>query len=606
MRAAAGPRAGIAAFARAAAAHLLLAAASACLPVRLGAAPEGGAQTGEPAREIRFTDVAAEVGLRFRHDNAATPERHFPETAEGGGAFLDADGDGRLDVYLVQGAPVAPRDGGGSDGPAAPANAFFRQTESGFFEETGARLGVDDRGVGMGCCAADVDNDGDPDLYVTNYGTNALFENAGGDRFSRVTEAAGVGGRHWSAGCAFGDFDRDGLVDLYVANYVDYDPANPVEEATPYVAVAGEYKGEVSGYPHPAFYPAQPDFLYRNEGGGRFADVTELSGVFQAGGKGLGAAFADYDLDGWPDLYVANDNVRNFLFHNEQGRFAEVGVLAGAAYGQTGRAEAGMGIDWGDYDNDGRPDLAVTNFQREPNSLLRNGNGFFRDESFASGSGEVSLPLLGFGVNFLDVDLDGRLDLFVANGHVLDNAELIDQSTTYRQRDLLLRNAGPGKYGATAFVDVSERAGPALQRARVGRGSAAGDFDGDGDLDLLVVHLGEEAALLRNDSAAGNWLQVRTVGGPSNRDGIGARVEIRTGRRRQVREIRAGSSYLTQSELAAHFGLGAAAAADELVVHWPSGRSDTLRDVAAGRVVTVIEGRGTASSAQPHRLPGAH
>ena len=563
-----------------------------------------GAAAVEPAREIRFTDVAAEVGLRFRHDNAATPERHFPETAEGGGAFLDADGDGRLDVYLVQGAPVAPREGG-SDGRAAPANAFFRQTESGSFEEIGARLGVDDRGVGMGCCAADVDNDGDPDLYVTNYGANALFENAGGDRFSRVTGAAGVGGARWSAGCAFGDFDRDGLVDLYVANYVDYDPANPVEEATPYVAVAGEYKGEVSGYPHPAFYPAQPDFLYRNEGGGRFADVTEAAGVLQPGGKGLGVAFADYDLDGWPDLYVANDNVRNFLFHNERGRFAEVGVLAGAAYGQTGRPEAGMGIDWGDYDNDGWPDLAVTNFQREPNSLLRNGNGFFHDESFASGSGEVSLPLLGFGVNFLDVDLDGRLDLFVANGHVLDNAELIDQSTTYRQRDLLLRNAGPGKYGATAFVDVSDRAGPALQRARVGRGSARGDYDGDGDLDLLVVNLGEEAALLRNDSAAGNWLQVRTVGGPSNRDGIGARVEIRTGRRRQVREIRAGSSYLTQSELAAHFGLGAAAAVDEVVVHWPSGSADTLRDVAAGRVVTVIEGR-TASSTQPHRLPGAH
>ena len=290
------------------------------------------AGSGEPVGEIRFTDVAAEVGLRFRHDNAATPERHFPETAEGGGAFLDADGDGLLDVYLVQGAPVAPAGGGHDRGPA-PANALFRQTASGFFEEIGARLGLDDRGVGMGCCAADVDNDGDADLYVTNYGANSLFENAGGGRFTRAAASAGVAGAHWSAGCAFGDYDRDGLVDLYVANYVDYDPANPVEEATPYVAVAGEYKGGVSGYPHPAYYAAQPDFLYRNQGDGRFADVTEAAGAYQPGGKGLGVAFCDYDLDGWPDLYVANDNVRNFLFHNERGLFAEVGVPAGAAYG---------------------------------------------------------------------------------------------------------------------------------------------------------------------------------------------------------------------------------------------------------------------------------
>ena len=563
--------------------HSWVAVATAVAPFLVGAA-----SANDPDSQFAFTDVAADVGLHLRHDNHATPARHFPETAMGGGAFVDFDGDGRLDVYVVQGAPV---EAGGSDDGAPAGNALFRQTASGRFEEVAAAFGVDDASVGMGCCAADIDNDGDLDLYATNYGPNALFRNDGA-RFAEVSAGANVAGSQWSAGCAFGDYDRDGVVDLYVANYVDYDPANPVLEATPYVAAVSDYKGKVTGYPHPAYYNAQPDLLYRNEGDGIFVDVTAAAGVLQTEGKGLGVAFADYDADGWPDLYVANDSVRNFLFHNEgRGLFAEVGVLAGAAYGQTGRAEAGMGVDWGDYDNDGRQDLVVTNFQREPNTLLRNeGNGFFRDESYTSGNGEVSLPLLGFGVNFLDFDLDGRLDLFVANGHVLDNAEQIDQSTTYRQRDLLLRNEGAGEYGNVTFADISAAAGPAFRRTGVGRGSAIGDYDADGDPDILVIQLGEELALLRNDSRTGHWLRVKSVGRTSNRDGIGTRIEIHTEAGRQVREIRAGSSYQAQSELVAHFGLGGETTVPEVVVTWPSGHTDTLRSVAADQVLSVVEG----------------
>ena len=538
-----------------------------------------------PAAPAWFVDVAAEVGLDFRHDNFATPARHFPETAEGGGAFVDVDSDGLLDIYLVQGAPVVPE----TQRANQPRNALFRQTANGRFEDVAGVMDVDDAGVGMGCCAADIDNDGDLDLYVTNYGPNLLYRNDG-ERFAAAS--ADVAGAQWSAACAFGDYDRDGFVDLYVANYVVYDPDDPVVGATPYVADVSEYKGMATGYPHPAYYPAEPDFLYRNRGDGTFADVTAETGVYQPGGKGLGVAFADHDADGWPDIYVANDNVRNYLFHNEgEGRFAEVAILAGASYGQTGRAEAGMGVDWGDYDNDGHQDLVVTNFQREPNTLLRNeGDGFFRDESYATGSGKVSLPLLGFGANFLDFDLDGRLDLFVANGHVLDNAEQIDQSTTYRQPDLLLHNRGPGQFGTTTFVDVAPEAGPGFHRNQVGRGSAIGDYDSDGDPDILVINIGDTPALLRNDSDTSHWLQVRARGTTSNRDGIGARIEVLSDQGRQVREIRAGSSYQSQSELVAHFGLGQEPSVRELIIHWPSGQSDTLHNVTANRILTVVEG----------------
>ncbi len=557
-----------------------------------------------------FNDVAAEVGLHFAHNNFATPQRHFPETAEGGGAFLDFDGDSRLDIYLVQGAPIvskadpaATMDGQSSatEGRITAArNALFRQAPDGHFEEVAGSMGVDHAGVGMGCCAADLDNDGDLDLYVTNYGPNVLYRNDGNHFTAMAPE---VSGAQWSAGCAFGDYDRDGFVDLYVANYVEYDPDHPVEEATPYVADVSEYKGMATGYPHPAYYPGQPDYLYRNQGDGSFADVTATAGLYQSGGKGLGVAFADYDADGWPDIYVANDNVRNYLFHNEgEGQFDEVGIASGASYGQTGRAEAGMGVDWGDYDNDGRQDLVVTNFQREPNTLLHNeGDGFFRDESYATGSGKVSLPLLGFGTNFLDFDLDGRLDLFVANGHVLDNAEQIDQSTTYRQPDLLLHNQGPGEYGATTFVDVASDAGPGFSRPEVGRGSAIGDYDADGDPDILVIHLGAEPALLRNDSPTGNWLRVRTIGATSNSDGVGTRIELFSEAGQQVREIRAGSSYQSQSELPVHFGLGSTTKIRELVVYWPSGAVDTLHGILPNQTLALEEG----SNQEPAQPPPA-
>jgi len=541
-----------------------------------------------PPAAIRFVDVAAQVGIEWRHDNGASLHKYFPETMSGGGAFIDYDGDGDLDIYALNGGRLD------AEQSARPANALFRN-DGGHFEEIGAQLGVEDRGYSMGVAAGDIDSDGDLDLYITNFGSNTMLRNDG-NGFADISITSTTNDSLWGSSCAFADYDRDGDIDLYVANYVRYSLIDAETNTVPYMAEHESYKGAVQkGYPHPANFSGSPDRLFRNDGNGFFTETAEQAGIYDADGKGLGIVFADYDRDGWPDIYIANDAVRNYLYHNKgNGTFVEGASLSGVAYGQDGQMEAGMGVDWGDYDGDSLLDLTVTNFQAEPNSLYHNEGGqFFAVETFTSGTGMVSLPFLGFGTQFLDYDHDGDLDLFTANGHVLDNVNLIDHSTQYEQRNLLFRNDGSNQTGNVRFSEVGAEAGMILEK--VSRGSATGDYDDDGDADLLIFNVGQELSLLRNDGGAqaANWLWVRLVGQTSNRDGIGARLVLSAQGKEQTREVRGSRSYLSQSDLRVHFGIGAKEA-DWLEVHWPSGLIERVTNIIANSSLTLVEGEGEA------------
>ena len=539
------------------------------------------------ASSLRFVEVASAVGLTWQHENGRSPQRYFPETMGGGGAFFDYDGDGDLDVYAVNGAFIAadPQD-------AVPVNQLFRNDGQRFIS---VAAGVAHSGVGMGVATADYDGDGDLDLYLTNFGPNALFRNDD-EHFAEIGRQAGVADVRWGTSCAFADYDRDGDLDLYVANYVAYDPAAARTDQVPYMAGYESYSGQAPvGYPHPDNFQGQADLLYRNDGAGRFVDVSAGAGIADASGKGLGVIFGDYDSDGWPDIYVANDAVRNFLYHNSHdGSFAERAGLMGVAYGQDGQMEAGMGVDWGDYNGDGVLDLAVTNFQAEPNTLYRGEGGFFSVATFAAGVGLPSLPFLGFGTQFFDPDLDGDLDLFAANGHVLDNVRDIDQSTSYGQRNLLFRNDG-GR-----FAEVSEEAGSSFALERVSRGSATGDYDSDGDPDLLVFNSGQPLSLLRNDHGdANHWIIIRLAGANGNPNGIGARLTAISDDLVQTRELRGSRSYLSQSQLRICLGLGKQPQLDSLVVSWPSGRTERFGPFAANQAIALVEGEGVSAASAP-------
>ena len=551
-------------------------------------APPAPLQRAAPAASsLYFVEVASAVGLTWQHENGRSPQRYFPETMGGGGAFFDYDGDGDLDVYAVNGAFIA------ADPPdAAPVNSLFRNDGQRFVS---VAAGVAHPGVGMGVAAADYDSDGDLDLYLTNFGPNALFRND--DRhFAEIGRHTGVADARWGTSCAFADYDRDGDLDLYVANYVAYDPAGARADQVPYMASYESYGGQAPvGYPHPDNFQGQADLFYRNDGAGRFVDVSAGAGIADASGKGLGVVFGDYDSDGWPDIYVANDAVRNFLYHNNRdGTFAERAGLAGVAYGQDGQMEAGMGVDWGDYNGDGVLDLTVTNFQAEPNALYRGEGSFFSVATFAAGIGLPSLPFLGFGTQFFDPDLDGDLDLFAANGHVLDNVRDIDQSTSYGQRNLLFRNDG-GR-----FAEISTAAGPGFSLERVSRGSATGDYDGDGDPDLLVFNSGQPLSLLRNDQGEANhWITIRLVGANGNLNGIGARLTATSGDLVQTRELRGSRSYLSQSQLRICLGLGKRPQLDALEVRWPSGQTERFGPFAANQDIALVEGEGVSAASDP-------
>ncbi|MGY8823952.1 MAG: CRTAC1 family protein [Candidatus Latescibacterota bacterium] len=563
---------------------LLCACSTAESPVPPSAQPAHSAPT---VPSIHFVEIASSVGLDWRHENGLSPERHFPETMGGGGAFFDYDADGDPDIYAVNGAFIA--DGSSTE---SPVNALFRNDDGHF---TTVSAGIDHPGVGMGVAAADYDADGDLDLYLTNFGPNALFRNDG-EYFSDIAAAVGVDDSRWGTSCAFADYDLDGDLDLYVANYVAYDPTQAIADPIPYITSYESFAGQAPpGYPHPDNFQGQTDLLYRNDGTAGFTDVSSTAGIAAANGKGLGVVFGDYNSDGWPDIYIANDAVRNFLYHNEQdGTFSERASLAGIAYGQDGQMEAGMGVDWGDYDADGILDLTVTNFQAEPNALYKGEGDFFSVATFAAGIGLPSLPMLGFGTQFFDPDLDGDLDLFTANGHVLDTIDLVDQSTSYGQHNLLFRNDGGH------FADISAAAGPGFALARVSRGSAIGDYDADGDPDVLVFNSGQPLSLLRNDrSGDTHWITIRLQGATGNSNGIGARLTAHSGGLAQTREMRGSRSYLSQSQLCIFFGLGEQVELERLEVRWPSGRVEHFGPFAADQAIALSEGQGISAAADP-------
>lgn len=523
-----------------------------------------------------WTDITAEAGIGFRHQSGARGQKYLMETLGSGVCFLDYDGDDRQDLYLVNSGEVP------GVGRSTARNALYRNLGGGKFRDVTAVAGVGDRGYGMGCTVADYDNDGDQDLYVTNYGDNRLFRNEGDGTFLDVTVQAGVGDPRWGTSSAFADFDNDGWVDLYVANYVDF----RIEKNL----YCGEPKPGYRTYCHPDNFQALPDVLYRNLGDGTFKDVTREAGLYTAEGKGLGVVWTDYDGDGDVDLYVANDATPNFLFRNRgDGTFENVTWAAGVGFSEEGLPEAGMGVDAGDFNRDGRMDLFVVNLSHETNSLYENrGESGFLDRTFESGLGQPSLLALGFGTGFLDFDNDGDLDIFVNNGHLLDNIHLYSDSVTYAETNMLFENLGGGR-----FLDVAGKMGEAFRAPGVGRGSAAGDWDDDGDLDLVVTHSGRPVRLLRNDLRNENhWVGLRLEGTRSNRSAIGARVGVEAGGVILWDEVRSASSYLSQNDLRMHVGVGAEIQVTNVLVRWPGGLTETWRDLPVDRYHHLIEGSG--------------
>ncbi|HXH26038.1 MAG TPA: CRTAC1 family protein [Vicinamibacterales bacterium] len=536
-------------------------------------------ETADPS--IRLLDVSANSGLHLLNV-AGDPQAAFIVDSIGNGAALfDYDNDGRLDILLTNGS-TRDRLAKGGDVMAA----LYRNEGGGRFADVTAASGLDRRrGWAMGVCVADVNNDGFPDAYLTALGPNVLWKNNGNGTFTDVTSRAGVDDARWGTSCAFGDYDLDGDVDLYVANYVQFDhrlipPRGP--SANCRFMATDVFCG-------PNRLPGEPDILYRNDGDGTFTDVTTRSGIVDPDYYGLGVVFTDLDADGWPDIYVANDSVPNLLFRNRgDGTFVEEGLLAGVALSGSGRAQAGMGVDAGDYNGDGLLDLLVTNFSHDHNTLYENGPpGVFTDVSYASGIAATAGPYLGWGVRFVDLDNDGLLDLFIANGHVYPDVDRHGLGTRYRQRNQVFRNAGH------RFVHLAPEPGSGLLVEQSSRGAAFGDYDNDGDIDILVVNMHERPSLLRNDTAPTNgWVTFRLVGMKSNRDGLGAIVRLETGRRHQVAEVGGDGSYLSHSDIRAHFGLGSAGHVDRVEIRWPSGIVDTATSLIAGRFYLVVEGQG--------------
>ena len=547
---------------------------------------------------MQFANAAIDAGLTFRHVNGATGKKHFIETMGPGCAFVDFDGDGRLDVYMVNGHALD------DPSPVVAANAMYRNRGDGTFADVTGRSGAGDTGYGMGVAAGDYDNDGDTDLYLTNYGPNALYRNDSDRGFVNTTEKAGVGDDRWGVGCAFLDYDNDGSLDLYAANYVDFSLEDAGTRLAPYMAggSTGKTMATERGYPHPDNFNGVADVLYRNNGDGSFVDVTRQSGVYDPDGKGMGLACADYDNDGDTDIYVGNDLTPNVLYRNNgDGTFTDVALLCGVAYNRDGRTESSMGIDFGDCDGDGYLDLIAPNFQGEASTLYHNrGGDFFADISTVSGVGPATHAYVGWGGGFLDYDNDGELDLFISTGHVLDNVEIYDARTTYAQPNFLFRNDGSRGGDRCRFSDVSAVSGQGLQEVKGSRGVALGDYDNDGDTDILIANCGEATSLLRNDGGnLSHWLQVRTRGNPTNRDGIGARVQVTAMDLVQIREVKSGSGLYSQSDLRVSFGLGHRDAVDRMEVRWPSGAVDVLSDLAVDTCYVVEEGVGIVTPQAP-------
>jgi len=578
-------------------------------PRRLEAAgqrPEKSAPKQDSAKNpdpgVSFVNVARESGLQAKtifggeHKN-----KYLLETTGCGVAFYDYDHDGWLDIFLVNGTRLE-----GFPAGSEPTSHLFRNNRDGTFTDVTLKAGVAHSGWGQGCCVGDYDNDGWDDLFVTYFGKNVLYHNNGDGTFTEVAAKAGVAGngRRWNTGCAFVDYDRDGRLDLFVANYIDMDLATaPVPESGPCL-----YKSVMVACGPPGLEGGR-NILYHNNGDGTFTDVSEAAGIYSTNGTyGLGVLTADFDNDGWPDIYVADDSTASALYQNKKnGKFQDIAIEAGCALSPDGKPQAGMGVSAADYDMDGNLDIVKTNFAGDTPSLYHNqGGANFEDATFTAGLG-AHTQFLGWGCGFFDMDNDGWPDILICNGHVYPEVEQLKTEAGYAQRKLLYQNLHNGH-----FADISFQAGPGISDPGSSRGAAFGDFDNDGDVDVVVNCVNDYPQLLRCDSKLdNNWIKIRTMGTKSNRSGIGARIACVTQSlgesrpHRQIDEVRSGGGYLSQNDLRVHFGLGKAEKVDLLEIRWPSGQVDTVKDVKANQVVYIKEGEGIARTMQFAKNPQA-
>jgi hypothetical protein len=538
------------------------------------------AQTGGAAQ---FRDITQRAGIRFVHTTGAFGRKYLPETMGPGVAFIDFDGDGWPDIFLVNGMDF-PEHVRRHSTPR-----LYRNNRDGTFTDVTSKAGLAVETYGLGVAVGDYDNDGYDDLFITALGQSRLYHNRGDGTFEDVTQKAGLGGiQEFSTSAAWVDYDRDGRLDLLVANYVQWTP-----ETDLFCTLDGRNKS----YCTPESYKGTSVRLWHNRGDGTFEDVTRKAGLYDPTSKTLGVTVVDYDNDGWPDLFLANDTQPNKLYHNNgNGTFTERGILAGVAYSEDGIARAGMGVDAADYDRSGFPSLLISNFSNQMLGLYHNeGTGLFVDEAPRSEVGRASLLTLGFACFFFDYDLDGWLDIFVADGHINPDIQKVQPNVGYAESPHLFRNLGQGK-----FADVTREAGADFSAPRVARGAAYADMDNDGRLDLLIASNGGPAVLLHNEGKSNQSLRVKLAGVKSNRDGIGAVVRVTTGGQAQTQMLRSGSSYLSASELVLTFGLGRNSRADSIEIRWPSAESDRLTNVAASQTITVTESKGITST-RPYR-----
>jgi enediyne biosynthesis protein E4 len=541
-----------------------------------------GVQPG-PEKGVTFEEVSAKCRVNFRHRHSPTSEKYLPETMGAGVALFDYDNDGRLDIFFTNGAKLMtpmPKGALPDKSDATYWNRLFHQNPDGTFTDVTIKAGVSgnpEAGYSMGVAVGDYDNDGFEDLLVTSYGGNVLYHNNGDGTFTDVTAKSGVRGSGWTVSAGFFDYNNDGRLDIFVTRYLDW----TFEKNT----YCGDRVPGYRAYCHPNNFAGVSNLLFKNNGDGTFTDVSTDSGIAKEKGKSLGVAFADYDNDGWTDVFVANDSIQSFLFHNNgNGTFTESALTSGAGLNQDGNTFAGMGTDFADYDNDGRPDIIVTALSNERYVLFRNlGAGLFSDESTASGLARITMLMAGWGTRFLDYDNDGWKDLFVAQGHVLDNVEKTSSSLKYEQTPLLLRN-DHGKF------EQANAGGPFLQ-PHSGRGAAIGDIDNDGAVDIVVNNLGEGCSVLRNNGGNHNhWLGLRLEGTRSNRDGLGSRIEVTSPSGfRQFYTVTTASSYISASDRRVIAGLGKESIAKRVVIQWPSGTVQTLEDVKGDRMLDVRE-----------------
>ena len=529
--------------------------------------------------EAKFTDVTAALGVNFRNLASHTSKKYLIETMGGGAALFDYDNDGLLDLFLVNGAPLTDPTPKGTIPQKTGQqfwNRLYHQKRDGTFEDVTEKAGLEGSGYGMGVAVGDYDNDGNADLFVTAYGGNRLYHNNGDGTFTDVTERAGVGGGGWSTSAAWVDLDNDGLLDLIVLRYMEWDFGD---------IWCGPHQPGFRSYCDPKLFPPATPLVYHNDGDGHFTEISKRIGLSKPG-KGLGIAFADYDRDGHLDICVANDSMFQFFYHNKgDGTFEEVGLMAGVSVDSEGGTYAGMGVDFADYDNDGLPDLLITDLGNQAYALYKNnGDGTFTYTTFASGLADITRPHSGWGVRFMDVDNDGWKDLLIAQGHDMDNVELTTPNLRYREPPILIRNT-EGK-----FADISRSGGSVFNEPWVGRGMALGDIDNDGRLDAVITTNDGAVHILRNETITRNhWLILKLVGHRSNRDAIGAEVKLTTSKGIQFQTVTTAGSYLSSSDKRVHFGLGAEGVAEKVEIRWPSGTVQALEAVSADQILKVDE-----------------